>query len=168
SVKYIAASAGAAGTRQLANGPAVRGLATDQAEQALGDVAEVERPHLLVRGLPGSLPRLRRREGGNRRGHLRGRLPDPPAVVDRLRARPVSDHRHGPRRHALRRGHVERLVVAGGQDEADPAEPGGHVRAAVVEDHGAAQQRGALYPAERLEVVRPLLLVLPHPPELPG
>ncbi len=106
-----------------------QGLAADQPQPGLGDGAEVERLHLLVRRLPGGLPGLSGRQGGDRRGHLRRGLPDPALVVDRLRARPVPDHRHGPGRHALGRGHVERLVVAGRQDEPDPAQPGGHVRA---------------------------------------
>ncbi len=168
SVKNIGDQPALLGTRQLVRRPVGRRLAADQAQPGLGDRAEVDRLYLLVRVLPGGLPCLGGRQGGDRRGHLRRVLLDPARVVDRLRARPVPDHRHRPRRHALGGRHVERLVVAGRQDEPDPAQPGGHVGPAVVEHHGVAQQRGALHPAERLEVMRPLLLVLPHPPELPG
>src|SRR5580692_6370837 len=53
-----------------------RRRAADEAQPGLADGAEIPRQHVPVRVLPGGLPRLRRRQRGDRRGHLRGILPD--------------------------------------------------------------------------------------------
>ncbi len=68
----------------------------------------------------------------------------------------------------LRRGQVEALVIAGGEHETDAAQPGRHVAAVTVEDHGAREEMRAADAAEGLLVVGSFFLFLPDPPVLPG
>ncbi len=118
-----------------------------------------------ARGLGGEPPLADGRVDGL--GHRHGVVVDPVRVVDGVRARPRQQGGHAARGGALGGRQVEGLVVAGGEHEAHPPQPGGHVRTEGVEHHPGGEALVALDPPVDALEVGALLRPVPDPPVLP-
>src|SRR5699024_5053382 len=116
------------------------------------------------------LPRLRRAQREDPVPGLLDRRGDQVVAEELVHALPVPEDGGRSRGHALRRGEVEalELVDAGGQDGADPAQPGGDVGAEIVEDDMVPQPRIRPETIEEVEVemalggLVPLIRVFPR------